>query len=134
MTTTTSYAASDLHHGVAAIARALQLPADADPAQGLSFTIAGMPVCIEPTANGRIAAFFKLGDVALVSVPVMVSLLADAAAWGSDGETLRYAVVADDFVLLWTPAPMASAALVEHWREVAATALSARALATRFAD
>lgn len=129
---TISFAASGLHDGIAAIARALQLPAGADTAEGLSVTIGDMPVCIEPTTHGRIAAFFELGDVARVSVPVMLSLLADASAWG--GEALRFAVVGDNFVLLWTPAPMASTALVAQWREAVATAVSARTLAAQFAD
>lgn len=133
MTTTISFAAADVHDGIAAIAQALQLTLD-DPAEGLSIEIDDMPVCIEPTTDGRLAAFFKLGEAAQVSVPVMVNLLADASAWGSEGESLRFAVVDADVVLLWTPVPMAPAALLAQWREAVATAVSARTLATRFAD
>ena len=129
-----SFAASALHDGIAAIAGALQLPAEADTADGLSITIGDMPVCIEPTTHGRIAAFFELGEVARVSVSVMLSLLAEAAAWSSDGEAMRFAIVGDKLVLLWTPVPMAVTALVAQWREALATAVSAHTLAAQFAD
>jgi hypothetical protein len=91
-----------------------------------------MPVTISPGRNDRLAVCFQIAEVSNTSHRVWVSALSEAASWGLDGETLRFAVVNRYFVLLWTPAPMPPPTLVGLLYERIATAIALAQLARNF--
>jgi len=121
-----------LRANMESIARALRVELAPQADAALSLVIDNVPATIAPTRHGRIAAFFKLADADQVSRKVMVSALSEAAAWGVRGSTLRFVVLDGDFALLWSPAPMAQAELLEQLDEAIATGLAVAELVASF--
>lgn len=114
------------------IATALGQPLSDAPDAGLALTVNGMPVTIAPGRNDRIAVCCQIAEARELSPNVWISALSEAASWGLEGETQRFAVVDRYAVLLWTPAPQPASELLPRLHEVFATALAVADLARRF--
>lgn len=122
-----------LRSGMEAIARALgtELGPQADAA--LALTINGLPVHIAPTSQGRIAAMLRVGAADTVSRQAVVAALAQSARWAAEGLTHRFVVLDGGLTLLWSPAPMPQARLLEQLEDAVVNALAVAALASRYA-
>lgn len=113
------------------IAKALGHPLGKAPDAGLALTVNDLPVTIAPGRNNRIAVCCQIAEARKVSPDVWISALSEAASWGLDGETMRFAVVDRYAVLLWTPAPQPGSELLPRLYETFATALAVADLARR---
>jgi len=75
----------------------------------------------------------RVGAADTVSRQAVVAALVQSARWAKDGLTHRFVVLDGALALLWTPAPMPRARLLDELEEAVVNALAVAALALRYA-
>jgi hypothetical protein len=116
------------------IARALGVTLEDTPDPLIAVVIDNR-VAVNIAVHGeRVAAFCRIADVSQMTSDAWVAMLAEAASWGFDGESARFAVMKPFVALLWS-APLAESAdaLIEPLQNVLSRAVEVARMVRRLA-